>query len=112
MRSDGTPKRTPTSAAQAPARMRTTMRLSHGRRSAGRGGEGKGGGWEPRGAQGDIRGGGGPPRHEPAGSERDLPAIADQEIEPDRGDGEDDERDEDGAEDVLARDERHDDEGE
>ena len=49
--------------------------------------------------------------HEGAGAERDLAAVADQDVEPEGGEREDQERDQDRPERVLVGDERHGDEG-
>ncbi len=49
-------------------------------------------------------------RHEGAGAQRDLAAVADQDVEPDGGQREDQERNDDGAERVVAGQQRHGDE--
>ena len=46
-------------------------------------------------------------RHEGRGSERDLPAVADQDVEPDRGDRQNHERNDQRAKHVVARQRRH-----
>ena len=50
-------------------------------------------------------------RHEGAGAERDLAAVADQDVQADGGERQDQERDQDRAEQVFAAQQRHDDEG-
>ena len=50
-------------------------------------------------------------RHERAGAERDLAAVADQDVEAEGGEREDQERDQDRAQQVLVGDQRHGDEG-
>ena len=50
-------------------------------------------------------------RHEGAGAERDLPAVAHQDVQAERGERQDQERDQDRAEHVLVGEQRHRDEG-
>ncbi len=65
-----------------------------------------------RDADQEIVGGIGADRHEGAGTQRDLPTVADQQIHPERGQRQDQERDQDGAEVILVGHEGNADEGE
>ena len=65
-----------------------------------------------RDADQEIVGGIGADRHEGAGTQRDLPAVADQQIDPERGQRQDQEGDQDGAEEILVGQEGNADEGE
>ena len=58
-------------------------------------------------AQRQIVGGIGADRHEAAGAERELAAIAGEDVEPDRGDREDQHRDQHLGVEILAREQRH-----
>ena len=90
----GRPKSTPTTVAASPGQQEDDQEV------------------QVRQADGEVVGGVGAHRHEPAGAERDLAAEADEDVQADGREREDEERDEDRAEQVLAREERHGDEGE
>ena len=63
-------------------------------------------------AQREIVGGVGADRHEAAGAERELAAIAGQDVEPDRGERQDQHRDQHLGVEILVGEQRHDQERE
>ena len=93
MRRRGMPNSTPTTVAQTPPSSSATISGMPSMRTM------------------EVVGRVGADRHEGAGAERDLAAVADQDVQPERGERQDQERDQDGAQQVFGGDQRHGDEG-